>query len=55
MEKRMMIYLLARLVSALEKGSTNEVLADAETYATLTHENAPKTGYIDGGGADARA
>lgn len=55
MEKRMMIYLLARLVSALEKGSTNEVLADAETYATLTHENAPKTGDNDGGGADARA
>lgn len=38
MEKRMIIYLLARLVAVLEKGGANEVLADAESYALLTCE-----------------
>lgn len=44
MEKRMIIYVLARLVAVLEKGNVNDVLVDAETYASLTHKIASKSG-----------
>ena len=55
MEKRMMIYLLARLVAVLEKGNPNEVLVDAETYAALTHENTPKIDDNASDGIDDKA
>lgn len=51
MEKRMIIYVLARLVAVLEKGNINDVLVDAESYASLTQKIAPKSGdnALDGG------
>ena len=50
-----MIYLLARLVAVLEKGSANDILVDAETYAALTRENAPKTDDNASDGGDDKA
>lgn len=55
MEKRMIIYVLARLVAALEKGNVNDVLVDAETYASQSHESAPHTSDNASGGGDDRA
>lgn len=55
MEKRMIIYVLARLVAVLEKGNVNDVLVDAETYASLTHKIAPKSGDNTSDGGDDKA
>lgn len=55
MEKRMIIYVLARLVAVLEKGNVNDVLVDAETYASQNHESAPHTSDNASDGGDDRA
>ena len=55
MEKRMIIYVLARLVAVLEKGNVNDVLVDAETYASQSHESAPNTSDNASDGGDDRA
>lgn len=55
MEKRMIIYVLARLVAVLEKGNVNDVLVDAETYASQSHESAPHTSDNASDGGDDRA
>ena len=55
MEKRMIIYVLARLVAVLEKGNVNGVLVDAETYASQSHESAPHTSDNASDGCDDRA
>lgn len=52
MEKRMIIYVLARLVAVLEKGNVNDVLVDAESYASLTNKIAPKSGDNTSDGGD---
>lgn len=52
MEKRMIIYVLARLVAVLEKGNVNDVLVDAETYASITQKIAPKSGDNASDGGD---
>lgn len=55
MEKRMIIYVLARLVAVLEKGNVDDVLVDAETYASQSHESAPHTSDNASDGGDDRA
>ena len=55
MEKRMIIYVLARLVAVLEKGNVNDVLVDAETYASQSHESTPHTSDNASDGGDDRA
>lgn len=55
MEKRMIIYVLARLVAVLEKGNVNDVLVDAETYASQSHESVPHTSDNASDGGDDRA
>lgn len=51
----MIIYVLARLVAVLEKGNVNDVLVDAETYASQSHESAPHTSDNASDGGDDRA
>lgn len=51
----MIIYVLARLVAVLEKGNVNDVLVDAETYASQSHESVPHTSDNASDGGDDRA
>ncbi|MBR1698433.1 MAG: hypothetical protein IJ714_01440 [Bacteroidales bacterium] len=51
----MIIYVLARLVAVLEKGNVDDVLVDAETYASQSHESAPHTSDNASDGGDDRA